>query len=305
MRFAFAIVSALAAVVAAHTPADTSKPPSGNPIASPGLDELVPVGKPYTISWNPTTPGKVSILLLRGPSTNVVPIATLADSIPNSGHFQWTPSKALEADVSHYGLQIIVEGTGQYQYSTQFGIKNPSGSGKPETEPEEPEQPTYPTDIPEVPEPSYTPEPEPTDAEPTYPTYPTEVPEPTYTPEPEPTDAEPTYPSYPTEVPEPEPTDAEPTYPSYPTEVPEPTYPTEPEPTDAEPTYVQPSYTWVTVSVPTPPASSSAYPTPSSSAYPTYTPTPAPPQFTGAAGRNSAAGLTGAAVAGFVAMFAL
>ena len=40
----------------------------------------------------------------------------------------WTPSTSLEPDVTHYGLQIIVDGTGQYQYSTQFGISNPSFS---------------------------------------------------------------------------------------------------------------------------------------------------------------------------------
>ena len=38
----------------------------------------------------------------------------------------WTPSTSLEPDVTHYGLQIIVDGTGEYQYSTQFGISNPS-----------------------------------------------------------------------------------------------------------------------------------------------------------------------------------
>ena len=70
----------------------------------------------------------MSIVLLRGPSTNVVPIGCLADNLPNSGKFVWTPSSSLEADVSHYGLQIIVTGTGQYQYSTQFGISNPIGS---------------------------------------------------------------------------------------------------------------------------------------------------------------------------------
>ena len=32
----------------------------------------------------------------------------------------------MEPDVTHYGLQIIVDGTGEFQYSTQFGISNPS-----------------------------------------------------------------------------------------------------------------------------------------------------------------------------------
>ena len=78
----------------------------------------------------PTTPGKVSIVLLRGPSENVIPIDCLADSIPNTGTFSWTPSTSLTPDVTHYGLQIIVTGTGQFQYSTQFGISNPGFSSK-------------------------------------------------------------------------------------------------------------------------------------------------------------------------------
>lgn len=67
----------------------------------------------------------MSIVLLRGPSENVIPIDCLADSIANTGTFSWTPSTALTPDVTHYGLQIIVTGTGQFQYSTQFGISNP------------------------------------------------------------------------------------------------------------------------------------------------------------------------------------
>ncbi|KAK2736204.1 hypothetical protein FQN55_001736 [Onygenales sp. PD_40] len=139
MQLSVAIVSVFAAIAAAVTPPDTSKPPSGNPISLPGLGDIVPVGEPYTITWTPTTKGKVSILLLRGPSDNVVPIDTLADSISNAGTFAWTPSTSLEGDTTGYGLQIIVEGTGEYQYSTQFGIKNsnpkPPTSGTPTATP--------------------------------------------------------------------------------------------------------------------------------------------------------------------------
>jgi hypothetical protein len=54
----------------------------------------------------------------------VQPIDVIADAIDNSGSYSWTPSTDLEGDVIGYGLLIVVEGTGQYQYSTQFGIKN-------------------------------------------------------------------------------------------------------------------------------------------------------------------------------------
>ena len=52
----------------------------------------------------------------------MVPIATIVTGIANSGTFSWTPSSGLEADTTHYGLQLIDDVTGQYQYSTQFGI---------------------------------------------------------------------------------------------------------------------------------------------------------------------------------------
>ncbi|RJE24975.1 Extracellular serine-threonine rich protein [Aspergillus sclerotialis] len=121
MRFSLAtVVSALAAVVTAHTQPDYSKAPSGNAILKPGLQEAVPAGKPYDIKWQPTTEGPVSLVLLRGPSTNVQPLVTIAEQIPNDGSFTWTPSTELEPDVTHYGLMLVVQGTGQYQYSTQF-----------------------------------------------------------------------------------------------------------------------------------------------------------------------------------------
>ncbi|KAJ5960226.1 Cell wall beta-glucan synthesis [Penicillium vulpinum] len=129
MRFSVATAfSALVALAAAYTDPDYTTEPTGNAILSPGLNEIVPEGKSYTIKWDPTTVGPISLVLLRGPSTNVVPIKTLAESIPNSGEFKWTPSTELEADVSHYGLLLVVEGTGQYQYSTQFGLSAPAGS---------------------------------------------------------------------------------------------------------------------------------------------------------------------------------
>lgn len=137
MKFSiFTVLAAVAASVsAAYTPPDYSQPPTGNPIYTPGLEEQVPAGEPYEITWGASTPGKVSLVLLRGPSNNVVPIATIAEAIDNTGSYTWTPSTDLEGDVIGYGILIVVEGTGQYQYSTQFGIKNdaqpPASSGYP------------------------------------------------------------------------------------------------------------------------------------------------------------------------------
>jgi hypothetical protein len=114
------VVAFLASAVAAqHAPVGE---PQGNPITRP-LIEVVPACKPFQITWEPTTRNTVSLILLRGPSSNVVPLgAPLAVGIPNSGSFSWTPSADLEADATHYGLQLIDDVNGQYQYSTQFGI---------------------------------------------------------------------------------------------------------------------------------------------------------------------------------------
>ncbi|KAL4871595.1 Ser-Thr-rich glycosyl-phosphatidyl-inositol-anchored membrane family-domain-containing protein [Aspergillus spectabilis] len=130
--FTTGLISALVAVATAYTTPDYSVPPSGNPILKPGLNEAVPVGSPYTITWDATTEGLVSLVLLRGPSTNVVPLYPIAESIPNTGEFVWTPSTELEDDVTHYGLLLVVEtgaNAGAYQWSTQFGIDNP-GQGE-------------------------------------------------------------------------------------------------------------------------------------------------------------------------------
>ncbi|KAF2006352.1 hypothetical protein P154DRAFT_559429 [Amniculicola lignicola CBS 123094] len=115
-------VAFFSALVAAQLHAPVGEP-NGNPIAKPGLLEVVPACKAYTITWTPTTTNTVSILLLRGPSTNVKPLgAPLAEGIKNSGTLVWTPASDLEADDDQYGLQLIDDVTGQYQYSTQFGI---------------------------------------------------------------------------------------------------------------------------------------------------------------------------------------
>lgn len=128
MRFTAAVISTLVAFAAAYTQPDYSKPPTGNAITSPGLNQQVPEGKPFEIQWNPTLGKRVSLVLLRGPSSNVVPLETIVENIPNSGSYTWTPSTSLTPDVTHYGMLLVVEGTGAYQWSTQFGISKAVGS---------------------------------------------------------------------------------------------------------------------------------------------------------------------------------
>jgi hypothetical protein len=112
--------------------------PKGNAITRP-LNEIVPKCEPFTITWEPTTTGTVSVLLLKGPSTNVVKFGpSLAEGIANSGSLAWTPASDLPVTESNqgYGLQIIDDATGQYQYSTQFGISaGKCGETKPSSAP--------------------------------------------------------------------------------------------------------------------------------------------------------------------------
>lgn len=128
MRFTAVVLSTLVALAAAYTQPDYSKPPTGNAILSPGLNEQVPEGAPFEIKWQPTLGKRVSLVLLRGPSSNVVPLETIVENIPNSGSYMWTPSTSLTPDVTHYGMLLVVEGTGAYQWSTQFGLSKAVGS---------------------------------------------------------------------------------------------------------------------------------------------------------------------------------
>jgi hypothetical protein len=126
-----AFFASLAAAI--HEPVGPE--PKGNPFSAP-LTEIVPACKPYTIKWTPTTPNKVSIRLLRGPSENVLPLgAPLVEGIDNKGTFVWTPAADLEADTTHYGLQIIDDVNGQYQYSNQFGISKDDCKDVPTSKP--------------------------------------------------------------------------------------------------------------------------------------------------------------------------
>jgi hypothetical protein len=127
MQFTFAVFVASAFAGFANAYTTPVGNPTGNPIATPGLNQVVPEGQPFNITWQPTTPGTVTLVLLQGPSTNIKPLYPIAQSIPNNGYFEWTPKTDLTPDVTHYGLQLIVDASGQYQYSTQFGLSAAAG----------------------------------------------------------------------------------------------------------------------------------------------------------------------------------
>lgn len=145
------LIALFAAVVAAQTP-------GFNPITRP-LNEIVPACAPFTITWTKTSSNKVSLVLLKGPSTNVVPIGDIVKGIDNSGSYEWTPEASLEAttDATGYGLKIVDDVTGDFQYSTQFGISKDACKDEPSGTPSG--YPTYTsTQIPSyTAPPSYTP----------------------------------------------------------------------------------------------------------------------------------------------------
>lgn len=78
-----------------------------------------------TQTWDPTTPGTVTLVLLKGPATDAVPQYAIVEKTPNDGSYQWSPSTDLAPGDTGYGIQLIDDATGQYQYTTQFGISNP------------------------------------------------------------------------------------------------------------------------------------------------------------------------------------
>ncbi|KAM0720343.1 hypothetical protein Q7P37_004479 [Cladosporium fusiforme] len=118
-------LAAFAPLASAYT-TPTGTEPKGNPISQPGLNSIVDVDSAFTITWEPTTEGTVSLVLLKGPAENLVPVYAIAEEIENSGSYSWDPKKTLEPSegAKGYGIQLIDDKTGQYQYTTQFGISN-------------------------------------------------------------------------------------------------------------------------------------------------------------------------------------
>lgn len=102
-------VSAVATAVGAS--------PSGNAISEPGLNSVVPAGSPYSVTWEPTKDkcATVDLVLLKGPSTNLVPVKTLIEDYPNNGTYVWTPTKDLAPQTTGYGIQLICDESGAYQ----------------------------------------------------------------------------------------------------------------------------------------------------------------------------------------------
>lgn len=129
MKF-LAIAAGLVASVSAYSyptpfnPTAGGAAPSGNSLYTPNTGSPVTLGEAYSITWDPTTPGPIALVLCQGPSTNCEPILTIADSVANSGEFTWTPTDLTPSATSSggYGIMLIDWTTEAYQYTTQFGV---------------------------------------------------------------------------------------------------------------------------------------------------------------------------------------
>ncbi|EXJ76747.1 uncharacterized protein A1O5_01255 [Cladophialophora psammophila CBS 110553] len=100
------------------------------PLLTPDLSNPVTQGEDFTVTWDPenhpTDGVTVSLVLCQGPSTNCVPQDTaIASGIPAAQKsFDWKVPCDLAPGTKNtdtgYGMLIIVDGTGEFQYSTQF-----------------------------------------------------------------------------------------------------------------------------------------------------------------------------------------
>ncbi|KAG9257926.1 Ser-Thr-rich glycosyl-phosphatidyl-inositol-anchored membrane family-domain-containing protein [Emericellopsis atlantica] len=120
MRFSASAVLAFAASVLAQTP-------GFDPIYTPGLNQEVPAGKTFEITWQATDPYKdanIKISLIGGASQGTQqPIKDIASGVKNSAQsFSWAVDASLGADAV-YGLIIsLADNSDVFQYSTPFQI---------------------------------------------------------------------------------------------------------------------------------------------------------------------------------------
>jgi len=121
--------TALATVAQAYTKPGAN---TWGPLLTPDLSHPVTQGKDFTVTWDPeshdTDGVTVSLVLCHGNSANcVLADDAIASGIPaDQKSFDWkvpcdlTPGT--QSTATGYGMLIIVDGTGEFQYSTQFSV---------------------------------------------------------------------------------------------------------------------------------------------------------------------------------------
>jgi Ser-Thr-rich glycosyl-phosphatidyl-inositol-anchored membrane family len=129
MRSSILLAGGLVALAQAYTPPTTA---SWGPLLTPDLTKPVTQGEKFEVTWDPeshsTDDVTVSLVLCRGPSTNCVPDKTaIVEKVPASAKsYSWSVPCDLpagtQATATGYGMLVIVDGTGEFQYSTQFSV---------------------------------------------------------------------------------------------------------------------------------------------------------------------------------------
>ncbi|KAF5126823.1 hypothetical protein DV495_003164 [Geotrichum candidum] len=76
-----------------------------NAFTSPAFGQVVNVGDSITLKWNPTTSGKVNLILRKGGSNDLVTIGPIASGIDNSGTYTWSPESNLKTNTD-YSVEI-------------------------------------------------------------------------------------------------------------------------------------------------------------------------------------------------------
>ncbi|KAL7267521.1 hypothetical protein RUND412_009890 [Rhizina undulata] len=97
-----------------------------NAITNP-LGGTIDASVPLKITWTPTTNGTITLNLLKGPPANLVDEGPIASKIENTGSFTWNIPNSLQDSSTmpsgnKYGLRIMDDATGTYQYSPPFDI---------------------------------------------------------------------------------------------------------------------------------------------------------------------------------------
>lgn len=129
----FALFTAgFGALVGAYTPPSSPNPDSSMVVTSPLTGAQHTAGEPMSIQW--TTTGlqgvSISLILLDGCPKNCVPVPGFAP-IPGTdtnqldgslGSFSFTPPAALGQVGQGYGIQMIRNDNGHFQWSGNFGI---------------------------------------------------------------------------------------------------------------------------------------------------------------------------------------
>lgn len=111
--------------------------PKWGPLRLPDTTHPVTKGAPFVVTWDPTgfkTEGvTVSLVLCRGNSNTCKrDEKALVEKIPAAQKtWTWNVPCTLTPGVHNtdtgYGMLVIVDGTGEFQYSTQFSVlKNPA-----------------------------------------------------------------------------------------------------------------------------------------------------------------------------------